>query len=292
MGKANTVNLYGRIVSKVEYRINPETMKFSSAKFILMVSRRQFAREDVMSGDAFLSTAIIVGRDEKIIDSMIGTEKGDMVLVKGNLSTRESNRVIFCKKEDCDYREVIGRSITIYIDPVSVLKVGHIDNTEEEPNKAEKILLNNLSEISNQVIVEGRLCRDVDYYEDPGKRFRKSEYQIAVPRLRRIKQDEKERTTDYPWVVSFGKMAKENKEALHKNSLITINGALMTRAFNDKHICKLCGAEITEHRFVTKIVPYNVEYREDYIKPESTHKATEGTDEEDEQSVGQTEPAE
>ena len=288
MGKINTVILLGRIASKIRYKENKNTKELVSVKFALQVSRRQYANEDgALGGSLLLSAPFILSRNKDIMKKMLEMSEGDIVILKGNLCTKELTRIICCPNEDCEYEEQIDNSTIIYVDPVFILKLAHIEDKEE----ANHMLLKDLPEISNQVLIEGRLCTDVDYYADPNGKFRKSEYCIAVSRPRIIREDEKSVATDKPWVQSFGKIALEDSSALRTGSLITINGAIMTVSFNKTHECKLCGAEITEKRTVTKIVPYSVEYRENCIKPESTHKKQGGEDETD-QSVRQTEPAE
>lgn len=281
MGKINTVILVGRIVTDVLCKRNRERDGIASVKFAVQVSRRQYANEDgVLGGSLLLSAPFVLSRNKDILNYVVenNLRAGDIVLVKGNLCTKELTRLICCPNEDCDYEEQIENSTIIYIDPVFVFKIGHMDNKEE----ANHFILNDLPEISNMVLIEGRLVTDVDYYADPNGKFRKAEYCIAVSRPRIIKEDEQSVITDKPWVQSFGKIALEDSNALRMGSLITINGAIMTVSFKKIHHCRQCGSEIEEKRTVTKIVPYNVEYRENCIKPESTHKKTEEKDEETE----------
>lgn len=282
MGKINTVILVGRIASKILLKKDREKNELLSVKFALQVSRRQYANEDgALGGSLLLSAPFILSRNKEIMKRMADMEQGDLVLLKGNLCTKELTRIICCPKEECDYEEQIENSTIIYVDPVFILKLSHMPDQEA----ANYFILNELPEISNQVIIEGRLCTDVDYYADPNGKFRKAEYCIAVNRSRTIKEDDKSVVTDKPWVQSFGKIALEDSTALHTGSLITINGAIMTVAFNKIHQCQKCGSEIVEHRTVTKIVPYSVEYRESCTKPESTHKKPE-VENEEEKPVG------
>lgn len=266
MGRLNIVNLYGRIPCKVELRADSHTGEPKIAKVPIQVSRRKYAREDMtLGGRILMSTPVVMSRDREIMKVMAELIPGDFVFVKGNLCTREINKKFVCPEEECGYVHIKGESVMVYIDPVFVKKVEHI----EDKGEGEKKVMLELTEISNQVIIDGRLCRDVEYYEN-GK-TRVCSYQIAANRLRKIAQDETFRDTDFPWIKSFGKVAESDGIALHKNSVITVNGAIQTRVILESCMCPNCKKEFVRKGMATEIVPYSVEYRENCTLPESTH---------------------
>lgn len=280
MGRINTVNLLGIIPCEISYK-KSETLDLQSVSFPLHVSRRKYANEsNELSGEAIMSTPMIISRNKDIMEKMIKCGPGDMVLVKGNLCTRSRNKVFRCPPEGCGYEEVKDKSIIIYVDPVFVYRIGHRDvSSQEEMQKTVSFILKELPEISNQVLIEGRVCWDPDYFEDPSRKYRMCEYVLAVNRLRRIREDEIDKDTDYPPVRSFGKVALTDKDALRRNSLVTINGAIQTRRIEETHTCKRCGMVYKRKGMATEIVPYNVEYRENCRKPESTRLDTGESDE-------------
>jgi hypothetical protein len=128
-------------------------------------------------------------------------------------------------------------------------------------------LLKERAEISNLVNVIGNLCRDPDYYVDASNR-KYAQYQLAVNRRYRIKEDMEEVRTDYPWVKTFGMQAYNDSEGLHTGSCVYISGAIQTREIERSCTCGKCGAEYKWKDSAAEIVPYYIGYLANCTIPE------------------------
>lgn len=84
-------------------------------------------------------------------------------------------------------------------------------------------LLKDSCEISNQAMIVGTLCRDPQSFTSK-KGKTTTNYQLAVNRKYFIKDGDPMVKTDYPWVRSYDKIAKNDAEALSTNSDVLIDG--------------------------------------------------------------------
>lgn len=67
--------------------------------------------------------------------------------------------------------------------------------------------------------------------------------------------------TDYPWVRSYDKIAKNDAEALSTNSEVLIDGFINSRIPTRKLTCEACGHSFDWNDLpVLEIIPYSVEY--------------------------------
>ena len=147
---------------------------------------------------------------------------------------------------------------------------------EEEISPEESLkLLKERCEISNIVMVIGTLCREPEIYTDDKNRSF-AQYQIAVNRRYRIKEDPAETKTDYPWVKTFGEQALKDVYALHTGSQVYLNGALQTREVARETICENCNKSYEWQDVASEIVPYSTEYLSNC---QIEHKDTEKEDE-------------
>ena len=177
--------------------------------------------------------------------------QGDIVLVKGSLSTQETEKKFICKK--CGHEMIKHEAVVIYIDPLHIKKFASGLSTEEGLKEIE----NNI-EISNEIMITGTLCREPAYYKE--NNIRNCQFQIAANRKRRIIEDGPEKRTDFPWIKTFGEMAEEISGVLHQGSVISICGGVETRSFERKIICENCGEEFERKEYATEIVPYFIDY--------------------------------
>ena len=84
-------------------------------------------------------------------------------------------------------------------------------------------------------------------------------------RREKIADEEK---TDFPWVKSYGKNAKDDLLRLRTGSGVFIEGFLQTRAVERKCRCSTCGSMYTWNDYAMEIVSYETEYLKDYVTDE------------------------
>ena len=161
-------------------------------------------------------------------------------------------------EEYCEERSLNPEEIAL------LRKTGLIGITEEQAAE----MMQRKVEISNQVYLDGELCREPTVYEDTINHHTQTQFQIAVNRKRYIREDNPDKRTDYIWIKAYGRLAKEYQEVLHLHSKITVNGALQTRKVNIDFFCDRCGEVFQKANLSQEVVPYSIEYREDCDIPE------------------------
>ena len=250
MAKENLVLLHGRIQSipKIYTDSNGDLVK---AMFALQVIRRPVRGGKFISNKLYLDLPIILTRNVDMIRQACNFEQSDMLDVRGVLSTKEVSKVTICPA--CQARNSIPGTTT-YVTPLYMCRREQHVSDEEEMQ-----LLKERCEISNMVMVIGTLCRDPEIYIDD-KKHAFAQYQLAVNRRYRIKEDSAETKTDYPWIKTSGDQALKDTEALKTGSQVYIRGALQTREVHRKTKCMECGAEYEWNDTATEIIPYSTEY--------------------------------
>ena len=191
-----------------------------------------------------------------LCEEMSNWNVGDMVEVKGTITSREITRTNTCPA--CGTENKV-QGVISYVHPIFCTKIESGVSPEEGLR-----LLKYRSEISNNVTVIGMLTQDPQYRTTANKTLI-AKYQIAVMRRYRIKEDEPTRRADFIWIKSFGKIAETDKKYLKKGALIYIDGVLQTVSYERKIVCPNCGEEFSTQEISLEIVPYAVEYLRDYI---------------------------
>ena len=93
----------------------------------------------------------------------------------------------------------------------------------------------------NNVIIQGRLCRDVDLRKMPSG---KSAANVSIACDRDFVKDGGERETDFIDVVAFGGTADHMAKWFYKGSMIIVSGRLQIRNWTDKDNNKRRSAEV------------------------------------------------
>ena len=189
-------------------------------------------------------------------EEISGWKVGDMIEVKGTVTSREIIRTNICPK--CGTENKV-QGIVTYVHPIFCSK-REPNTTQEEGIR----LLQYRNEISNNVTEIGMLTADPVYHETKAGSLI-AKYQIAVMRRFRIKEDSPDRKADFIWIKSFGKIAEQDRKYLKKGTLIYIDGVLQTTTYDREIVCAECGEEFTSPETSMEVVPYTVEYLKDYI---------------------------
>lgn len=260
MAKHNLVLLNGQVLRKPKLIPNKNTGEIETAMCPIWVIRgvRDFGNNiDHVKHDA----PIIMTRNPELIKIMETWEVGDMVEVKGSLTTKDVIKGFVCKH--CGQKQKKKGSL-VYINPI-FLEVHEKRLTPEQGLQK----LKERCEISNQVTLIGAVCREPQLYTTE-KGLAITTYQMAVRRKYRIATDSTETKTDFPWVKSYGNIAKNDAASIKKGTYIFIDGMLQTREFDRSYICQNpeCGKENHFTDFAMEIVPFATEYLRDYYTQE------------------------
>lgn len=263
MSRENTVILYGYLNEKPKIFVDQQTHEYVLARLTVHTVRRRIRKELKLLGRNIYDDILIRTKDKEIIKFIIKNEldKGDMVFVKGMLTTVPSIKKHTCPK--CGYVNKKIGATTVCIDPIFIgpWEQGNEKLERETTNIQEEsaqTILDSKYEISNMIFIWGYLCRDPDYYESPDFRKRECQFQIASDRKRRI--DYSDEKTDYPWVRVYGEQAEEASHVLKTGSEIYINGSLQSRDIRKKMECQNCHYIFETGDYGVDIVPYSIEY--------------------------------
>lgn len=262
MARENVAFLYGIIKDKPTIKINDKS-EFVVARIKMLTVRRSWASEELrLKGAPRTDIQYVITRNPAMIEKhIVPLKQGDVILVKGTISTREVKKKYICPF--CHEINVHEGGVMNYVDPIFIEKTNEETVSEEE--MTDKLL--SKAEISNVCYVFGTLCREPEYYQsDTGKE--ECDFQIATNRKRRIREDDPEKTADYPYVKTFGAKTKEYKEVLHVGSEIFINGSLQAREVNMEKVCEYCGNPFEAMGATMEIVPYSIEYIKNCNIPE------------------------
>ena len=225
---------------------------------------------------------IVMTGAPELVKKMSKWREGDMVEVKGSLTTRDITRNSTCIH--CGHKQ--GRKgSAVFVNPIYLglreqlsklirsTSPGSIEYTEQKREcEAKGIeLLKERCEISNQATFIGPVCREPSVYKTE-KGLVITTYQMAIRRKFRIKDDSADTKTDFPWVKAYGAIAVNDAKALKKGTYVFVDGMIQTREFERTIKCEHCGHDYTYKGNTAEIVPYAIEYLRDYNTPEDIEK--------------------
>lgn len=256
MAKHNCVHLYGRVIK------DPQILKNDNNEFIKGVCPITVIRGQRETGNKLnhvrFDAPVIMSGDPERVKEMSSWKTGDMVEIKGSITTKEIRKRSFCKH--CGGENIVEGNI-VYINPI------YLDKRETNLSEKDGVeLLKRRCEISNEVSLVGKLCREPDFYKQDD--LVTTQYQIAVNRKFYLKDDIAENRTDYPWIKSFGKIAESDRKALRKGSVVLIDGMIQTRETKRTTKCIHCEKNYTWGDSALEVIPYSVEYLQEFTTEE------------------------
>lgn len=261
MARENFVLLHGQLQSAPKiYQSTEGTL--TRAIVAVKVLRRPYrsGNGEIVGGKLHVDCPIIMTGNEELIREIAQMEQGDMVDIRGVLTTREVIKSTICKK--CGHKNSVQGN-SVYITPIYVCRR---ENNVDGMKGFE--LLKERNEISNVVILIGNLCRPPQVYSDARINFASCQYQIATNRKYHIRDNNADERTDYPWIKSFGKQAQQDAMRLQEGSSIYVNGGIQTREVARNTTCANCGEQYVWKDTASEIIPYSVEYLEGCLFPE------------------------
>lgn len=264
MAKHNSVFLYGQVIK------DPTIVKNSAGELIRAVAPiivirgiRDYGNNEIKHMN-YDKPYIITG-DPAQIEKISKWKAGNMVEVKGSVTTQDINKVSFCSH--CNAKN-INKGTTTFINPIYTSVREKKQLTPEQGAS----LLKEHCEISNQVLLVGMLCRDVVGFNYAEKNTLIANYQLAVSRKYHIKNDASNNRIDFPWVKTYGKYAEKDLTYLKRGSYVLVDGMLVTRRVKRKQVCCECGEEYTWEETVMDIISYATEYLKDCKTPDEVQK--------------------
>lgn len=205
---------------------------------------------------------IVMTSDSEMIKKISSFKKGDMVEIKGTITTRDITKRTTCRF--CGHKHE-KQGTLVCVTPI----FAEIRETGLNDEKGKRILRDRC-EVSNLVTVIAPLCRDPQLYITP-KGTHVTTYQLAIRRKFRIKKDTDIRT-DFPWVKSYGAIATNDARSLRKGSYVFIDGRIQVRQLKRVQVCENCGETYEWTDSATEIVPYAVEYLRDFYSKDEIAK--------------------
>lgn len=273
MAVENKVSLYGQVLKVIPER--------ECITVMLMVIRRRNAGFGIINGANKLDVVPVKLRKKEQIQELLSGDMdfgiNDMMYVYGVYCTPPKIKIWKCS--ECG--ELIKKpGNDSFVDALSYMvtstpySLGLPDGTQISRVQGLH-MIQRMDEMSNRIKIMGNVVADPEYYVTSGG-IPICTYNIAIDRNIHILEDPEEVRTDYPWVRSLGKVAESDHAHLKKGTLVYIDGSLHERkGFWRTLKCEFCGAEAKYlDRYGTmEIVPYEVEYLNNYIDPDNPDSA-------------------
>lgn len=250
MARHNYVFLYGRVTKNPKIITDAEGNYLRGTCFLTVMRGERSSEDDSLVNIQYDCPPVLTKKPD-LIHEMSTWHENDMVEIKGTISSRNIMRTTNCKH--CAHKNSKD-GVLVYVTPI------YCAATEQAQTEQKCLeLLKKKCEISNQCIVAGNVCNEPQFFRHANG-LCQTQYQIALNRKFRVKEDPPEIKTDFPWVKSQGDIAQSDAKFLMKGSSVLIDGMLQTREFTQKTVCMECGQEYEWKDTAMEIVPYCTEY--------------------------------
>lgn len=251
----NDVRLYGQLAVKPRFRRHRgETEAYRCELYVKTMSRYNNSTE---KGNIVYDEVCVMTESPEMIrnigERLLLTEN-DMIYVKGVVCTTNVERKVICG--ECEEEFALPGS-TCYVHPINIMKV-----EANVPKDTGYVRIRENVEVSNEVLVHGNVCTDINYSEE----FHHSNYKLAVKRQYHILEDPADKRIDYPIINTYYQMADDDHEYLHKGSGMIVRGSLRARSIERKVICPNCGNPETIGYKLLEIVGHGTSYTNDWNK--------------------------
>lgn len=223
-------------------------------------------KTDVLNHINYFNLPIFTG-NPTMIEIMDGLSVGDIILVKGTLTTKNAVKSKKCAK--CGKEHTKDGTIT-FISPI------HIEPLEKGlsvEDGAEKLRQNN--EVSNLATLIGTICNPPEIVVD-NKKATVAQFQIAINRKYFIADDDVENKTDYPWVKVYGREKVDDVMLrCSVGTVVFVDGFLKVRKYPEMTIkCDNpdCDGEMLWKDWTVDVLTYAVEYLDNWKSDEELEK--------------------
>lgn len=205
-------------------------------------------REKNLKKVRYCKIPILTGNPQ-LIQLMDSFQDNDLVLIKGNLTTRN-----VVKKTTCpDCGEVYSRQgMLIFVTPIHM----SIERTGLSKEEAEELVKEHC-EISNVSTILGTVAGEIRKVNPALAKF-----QLKIDRKYFIADDNPETRTDYPWVSVRGRERVDDlMKRCGKDTVILIDGVIQTMQDKKKTVaCEKCGKALPWKDWTVDIYSYALEY--------------------------------
>ena len=260
MARQNNTRLIGVVTELPRISKDPETGDYAYAMGTLMVVR---GARNAQDGKRYLVYAkpFVFTKEKMQIREMESWQMYDLVDITGIFATTFVKKSSHC--EHCGEMNRVEGSFA-YVQPMphnhypSIRVMAHFDNEEDAMNELKMWALK--SNLFQGIGSLGRDPKRLVLKGKTGKQMVVCQYPVVLNRLAYIPTDPAEKTTDYPWVKSYGKHCDTDYFRLMKSSAVYIDGFLQVRYVRRHATCEHCGQEYDWKDTTMEIVPYEVEY--------------------------------
>lgn len=266
----NDVRLYGCLAETPRIIKSRTTGEYIRAIFHLAVVKDRRTDGENGKEKVVYDWPMVLVQDADMIKQALSYQQYDVIEIKGTFTSRRIKKSSFCPK--CNTENIVEGNIC-YVTPIFMAKRNDHPLTEKE---AIQVIKENYR-ISNNVILMGNLCTDVNFYKND--KISTATYQLGVDRKFFNEHDDPDVRTDWPVIHTAGKQAEKDALCIKKGSGITVEGYLHTREFDRESVCSAigCGETYTWKDNTIEIRPYvnGVEYLTDWVDPETALKMKE-----------------
>lgn len=201
-----------------------------------------------------------------LIETMDELKKGDIVLIKGNLITRNITKT---KKCDVCGTPYIKKGMLTFVNPIDLnIEKRGLSEAEGEME------LKKHCEISNVATIIGTICSPPTVTSET-KYDKIVKFPLAIDRKFFIKEDNPETRVDYPVVQLHGENGEDALKRCHPGTKVFIDGTIQFRKYKEQlHDCQNpeCKNQIKWNDWTLDIVPYDLEYLSDWYTDEDLSK--------------------
>lgn len=264
MAKENLILLYGTVLEEPRITKDDDGTPLRAIVALEVIRGKREIEDNIhyIKKDR----PMIMTANPELIAEIETWKKYDMVEVKGTLTTKEVRKASTCPH--CNTKNIVMGSLG-FINPIYL---SYRDHGEDSSECLE--LLKKHQEISNQAWVIGTLCREPKTLKAKSG-INITQFQLAINRKYKIREDNPETKTDWPWVKSYGEQARKDKRYLHTGSTILVDGVLQARNVDRNITCANCQQDYTWKDKATELVPYSNEYLKDFYSEEEAAKREE-----------------
>lgn len=202
-----------------------------------------------------------------IVETMDQIQAGDIILIKGNLITRNVTKKKVCPKCGTPYTKA---GVLTFVNPIHL----SIEQTNLSIEEGEEWLKSHC-EVSNVATLIGTICVNPEITAQT-KRSMIVSFPLAIDRKFYIASENPETRTDYPYVQVYGK-EKGNDVMLrcHAGTEIFVDGIIKTRKYKQMEFpCanKECDYKIPWNDWTIDVVPFALEYMNNWKTDEDIAK--------------------
>lgn len=260
MARQDSVHLYG-IVYKTEV-ITDDGEPILGKAFVTCV--RGYRYLDNKDGSIRYDRPLVVSKDPLIIEKIGNLKDNDVVMVKGTVATATMHKTMYCP--ECG--EAVHKDTQLtYVNPIDLFVVNHYGEDDEGQENAREDLLRH-REFSNELLAVGTLRKKPVLFRTM-RGIDIAEFQLNIARKFRIITDDPMKRHDDPWVKVYGEMGLDCKLRLDIGSDVLVDGFIMTRKTKRTTKCPHCDKFFSWMGTSMEIVPYAVEYLDNYLTDEA-----------------------